>query len=182
MPAAKNSTRFPFEIVVKSSGDPYNPQKRLLLNGAWNDHAYLTTTRVGNWNFKVWVRTTDGKNKQSKGNIRLIRDRDKKLVAVGRTNFRMEGNWTRETFELQKPGKQNSKGEYFSNMEIRADRDKFEDGNYTLNFNLDGKVYGAYKFSVKNGKIQYQGNQIRKSTDPLRYIEGGTDSFWLKKN
>ncbi len=176
--------RFPFELVVKKSSDPYNPKKLILLNGDWNDQAYLLRTSTeshGKWDFKLYVRSDDGKYNQSKSYLRLIRDADKKLVAVGSSNFRRERRWTRQTLTLQKPGKTNSSNEYYDNQELLANRDKFADGSYTLNLFMDEQLYGAYKFTVKDGEIQPQGRQVRESTDPLRFIEGAGSAFWMKK-
>jgi hypothetical protein len=174
---------FPFELVVGKS-DPYKPNKLMQLNGAWNNYAYLHKTNNeshGKWEFRVFVRSDDGSYKQSKGQVLMIREADKKVVAVGSSNFRREAGWTRQTFTLQKPGKKNAQGEYYGNQGFYANREKPEDGSYTLNFNLDGKLYGAYKFTVKDGEIQLQGRQIRASTDPLTFIEGGGREIWLEK-
>ncbi len=175
---------FPFELIIKSSGDPYKPKKLMLLNGAWNNYAFLRKTSNeshGKWEFRVFMRSDDGSYQQTKGQVLMVRDKDKKVVAVGSSGFRREGRWTRQDMTLQKPGKKNPKGEYYSNQDFYANRDKLEDGAYTLNFNTDGKLYGAYKFMVKNGDIQVQGRQIRESTDPLSFIEGGGREFWMKK-
>jgi hypothetical protein len=176
---------FPFELVVKGGADPYNPKKQLLLNGPWNDHAYLYKTSNeshGRWEFKVWTRSDDGSLQQSKGRVRLIRDQDKKIVAVGSSNFRREGAWRVQTFDLKIPGKQNDDGDYYDNKDLPANSHKFQDGGYSLNFLMDGKLYGTYKFNVKAGEIQLQGRQVRSTADPLKFIEGGGKEIWLKKS
>ena len=176
--------KFTFELVAKSSGDIYKTQRLLLINGDWNNKTYLLRTSAeshGKWDFKVYVRSDDGKYHQSKSYLRLIRDADKKLVAVGRANFRRERSWTRQTLTLNKPGKKNANNEYYNNQDLLASRDKFTDGGYTLNFYMDKGLYGSYKFFVKDGEIQPQGRQIRESTDPLVFIEGGGEAFWMEK-
>ena len=174
---------FPFELVVGKS-DPYKPKKLRLLNGAWNNYAYLHKTNTeshGKWEFRVFMRSDDGSLQQTKGQVLLIRDKDKKIVAVGSSGFRREGRWIRQELTLQKPGKINAKGEYYSNQDFYANREKLDDGGYSLNFKTDGKLYGTYKFAVKGGEIQMQGKQIRESTDPLQFIEGGGKEIWIEK-
>jgi hypothetical protein len=175
---------FPFELVIKDNGDPYKPKKLMVLNGPWNNYAFLRKTSDeshGKWEFRVFMRSDNGDYQQTKGQVLMIRDRDQKLVAVGGTGFRREPFWRRQDFTLQKPGKKNAQGEYYSNQDLYANKDKFEDGDYTLNFTIDGKLYGAYKLTVKDGGIQPQGRQVRTTTDPLKFIEGGGRDFWLEK-
>ena len=175
---------FSFELIIGKS-DPYKPNKLMLLNGAWNNYAYLRKTSTeshGRWEFRVFMRSDDGSYQQTKGQVLMIRDKDKKIVAVGSSGFRRKASWTRQDITLQKPGKKNAKGEYYSNQDFYANRDKFEDGSYTLKFTTDGKLYGTYKLSVKGGEIQLQGKQIRESTNPLYFIEGYGREIWLEKN
>ncbi len=174
---------FPFELIIGAS-DPYKPKKLMLLNGAWNNYAYLYKTNneaQGKWEFRIFMRSDDGSYQQVKSQVLLIRDKDKKLVAVGSSNFRTEAGWTRQDMTLQKPGKKYAQGEYYSNQDFFANREKLEDGGYTLNFTTDGKLYGAYKFTVKAGEIQLKDRQVRSSTDPTAFIEGGGREFWMKK-
>lgn len=175
---------FPFELNIKDSGDPYKPNKLMQINGAWNNYAFLHKTSDeshGKWEFRIYMRSDNGDYQQTKGQVLMIRDSDKKLVAVGNAGFRREESWRRQELTLQKPGKKNDKGEYYNNQDLYANQDKFEDGNYTLNFSVDDKQYGIYKFTVKNGSIQMQGRQVRESTDPLKFIEGGGKEIWLEK-
>ncbi|MFZ1701724.1 MAG: hypothetical protein WBO10_12705 [Pyrinomonadaceae bacterium] len=174
--------RFPFELRMTGGSDPYNPQKTFLIDGDWNTHAYLNKTSTephGKWEFRIWMRNDEGGLEQTGGHIRLIRDKDKKLIAVGASRFRTERRWTMQTFVLEKPGKQNPKGEYYDNQDMLANSDKFDDGAYTLNYYKADKLYGTYKFNVAGGNIQPQGRQVRESTDAARFIEGGGKEFWL---
>ena len=61
-----------------------------------------------------------------------------------------------------------------------------EDGRYSVRLTIDGKPYGQYPFTVKDGRIQLQGRQVHAGTDPLLYIvdylSGGRyTSWWLKR-
>ncbi len=174
---------FPFKVSASGGDDPYNPQKKLRREGAWNDYAYLyktTKNEQARWDFRVWVRSKDSKMRQAKSYLRLYRDSDNQLVAIGNSNFRLEGDWKRQYLELKKPGKKNAKGEYYDNRTIYA-KDKLQDGGYSLKFYIDENLYGTYKFQVKGGEIQHQDRQVRSSTDPKNYIEGGKREFWLKR-
>ncbi len=176
---------FPCELEISSGSDPYKPQKLTRLNGPWNKYAYLYKTSSeshGKWEFRVFVRSDDGSLQQSKGQVLLTRDSDKKLVAVGFSAFCKEARWTKQELVLEKPGVKNPQGEYYNNTGLLANSDKFEDGTYTASLNIDGKLYGIYKFAVKAGNIQLQGQQIREATDPTIFIEGGRQEIWLPKN
>jgi hypothetical protein len=56
-----------------------------------------------------------------------------------------------------------------------------KDGSYTVTVTLDEATYGEYAFSVKGGAIQHQERQVRESTNPLEYIEGGPERFFMKR-
>lgn len=55
-----------------------------------------------------------------------------------------------------------------------------------MRLTIDGKPYGEYPFAVKSGLIQFQGKQVRETTDPMVYIvdylSGGRySSWWIKR-
>lgn len=61
-----------------------------------------------------------------------------------------------------------------------------EDGKYSVRLTIDGKLYGEYPFTVKGGRIEFQGKQVREKTDPMDYIvdymSGGKySSWWIKQ-
>lgn len=50
----------------------------------------------------------------------------------------------------------------------------------------DGKLHGEGAFTVKDGRIQLQGRQIRETTDPVDYITdyisgGRYTSWWIRR-
>ncbi len=53
-------------------------------------------------------------------------------------------------------------------------------GKYEVVVEIDGKQ-SVYKFEVKDGKIRHSGRQVREGTDPLVYLEGGRDAWWIRK-
>ena len=61
-----------------------------------------------------------------------------------------------------------------------------EDGAYRIRLAIDGKPYGDYPFTIKGGRIELQGRQMREGTDPQDYITdhisgGRYTSWWLKR-
>ena len=170
-----------FELEIKGSGDPYSSKKRYIAKGDWNDYAFLYRSKSKRLTFFAFMQSDNGELQPSKGKIVITRDSDGKIVAVDKTPFRREGWWKRFAFIIQKPGEKKDRRGLFDGKEWRMDQDKFEDGGYTLQFDVDEKPYGTYKFTVKDGEIQQRGRQVRESTDPLRFIEGGRNQFWLKK-
>jgi hypothetical protein len=70
---------------------------------------------------------------------------------------------------------------------FRAEAVLGKDGLYRVSVSIGGKPYGSYSFTVKRGKIQLQGKQIRKGTDPqlfiLDYLYGGRyTSWWIRRD
>ncbi len=171
-----------FKLEIKRSDDPYSSKKQYIADGDWNDHAFLYRSKTKRLSFFVFLRSDNGELQPSKGQIVVTRIRDGKVVAVDKTPFRRERWWKRFEFIIQKPGEKKDRRGLFEGKEWRFGQDKLEDGSYRLQFDIDEKPYGTYKFTVKGGEIQHQGRQIRKSTDPLRFIEGGRNQFWLKKS
>jgi len=173
---------FPFSLNLKASSDPYSQKKTIIANGDWNDYAYFyQSSRSNRLTFNAFFRSETGQPQPSRGKVIVRRDRDKKVVAFYQTRFRREVWWTKQSFILNSSGRLNSKGEYFDTKEWDSSKDKFADGNYTVTLEVSGKHHGTYKFSVKGGKIQYQGRQVRGKTEPIRFIEGGRTQFWVKR-
>lgn len=182
--AGKKFYSFPFKLRVLGGNDPYNPSKVRLMDGDWSEFGSLSKSSPeahGKWEFGVFVRSDDGKLAQSKGQVRLSRDADQSLVAVGSSNYRREASWTQQTMVLQKPGKKNEKNEYYSNQTLLANKEPLKDGSYSLKFLQDGKLYGTYKFTVSGGEIQPQGRQVRGG-DSLRFLEGGGKTHWIPRS
>lgn len=182
--AGKKFYSFPFTLRLLGGNDPYQSKKVRLMDGDWSQFAFLSKTSPeghGKWKFGIYVRSEDGSLQQSKGQVRLVRLADNKVVAVGSSNYRREASWTKQSMELQKPGKKNDKNEYYSNQTLYANKEPLQDGDYLLKYLQDGKVYGSYKFSVAGGKPQDQGRQVRGS-DPLRFLEGGGKTTWIPKS
>ena len=173
---------YPFSLNLKASSDPYSLKKTVIANGDWNDYAYFyQNNRSNRLTFNVFFRSETGSTQPSRGKVIVRRDRDKKVVAFYQTRFRREVWWKKQSFILNSSGRLNSKGDYFDTREWDSSKDKFADGNYTVTLEVSSKPHGTYKFSVKGGKIQHQGRQVRGKTEPNRFIEGGRTQFWVKR-
>jgi hypothetical protein len=178
--------RFPFSVVEVKSDDPYQPPgTRYLLEGPWNDYGniyYQRNDPASSLSFTTWVQDKAGNDKGRRGvpyEMNLVRERDGKVIASDVATLRMEPRWLKfETLLKPAGGDGNS---YFKAGDLLR-----EDGNYSFRFTLDGKPYGKYPFTVKGGRIQLQGNQVRERTDPLDYISesisgGRYTSWWIKR-
>lgn len=178
--------RLPFAVVEIKSDDPYQPAgTRYLIEGPWNDYAnvyYQRNDPASSLSFTTWVQDKAGNDKGRRGvpyDLRLVRERDGKVLAADTATLRVEPRWLK--FEsLLKPagGDPNS---YFKAGELLR-----EDGDYSFHFTLDGKPYGKYPLAVRGGRIQLQGDQVREKAAPLSYISesisgGRYTSWWIKR-
>lgn len=177
--------KFPFSIVAAQSTDPYQPPgKRYFIEGAWNEYGNLFYQRndpQSSLSFTTWVREKTGKDgaRSVPYEVKLIRSKDRKVLAVDSATLRLEPRWRKAEF-LFRPtdGDGNS---YFKAGELLR-----EDGEYRLQLTMDGKPYGEYTVVVAGGKLQFQGRQVRPGTDPMLrivdYIYGGKySSWWVKR-
>jgi hypothetical protein len=178
--------RFPFSVVEVKSDDPYQPAgTRYLLEGPWNDYGniyYQRNDPASSLSFTTWVQDRAGNDKGRRGvpyEMKLVRERDGKVIAADVATLRMEPRWLK--FDaLLKPA-EGDPNSYFKAGELLR-----EDGDYSFRFTLDGKPYGKYPFTVKGGRIQLQGRQVRERTDPLDYISesisgGRYTSWWIRR-
>lgn len=169
--------RFPFTVEVAEGDDVYNPEARYFFEGPWDDYAYLyipspTSTPM----FSIWLRdkaASPGDWKEHQLNVSVVRGG--KEVAYwpnpngGAHPVDLKPWWERLDIALDHPGN-----------DVFYARD-LTDGTYTVTVTMDGATYGTYGFTVAGGKIQHQGRQVRSATDPLDYIEGGPERFFMKR-
>lgn len=169
--------RFPLSVEVAESDDAYNPEVRYFINGPWSDYVYLyipneTSTPM----FSIWLRdkaASPGDWKEHQLNISVKRGGQE--IAYwpnpngGAHPVDLKPWWERLDMALDDPGN-----------EVFYARD-LKDGSYTVTVTLDEATYGEYAFSVKGGAIQHQERQVRESTNPLEYIEGGPERFFMKR-
>lgn len=178
--------RLPFAVVEVKSDDPYQSAgTRYLIEGPWNDYAkvyYQRNDPASSLSFTTWLQDKAGNDKGRRGvpyDLKLVRERDGKVLAADAATLRMEPRWLK--FESLLKASEGEANSYFKAGEVLR-----EDGDYSFRFTLDGKFYGKYTFAVRGGRIQLQGNQVRERAEPLGYITesisgGRYTSWWIKR-
>lgn len=181
----KTFTRFPFSVVEAKNDDPYQPAgTRYFIEGAWNEYGnifYQRNDPESSLQFTTWVQ--DKRGSESKTSIpyeaKVISLKDGRVLGQDAGTFRLEPRWLKAQLSFRPTvGDKNS---YLKAGELLR-----EDGRYTVRLTIDGKPYGEYPFVVKGGRIQFQGKQIRETTDPtvyiVDYLSGGRySSWWIKR-
>ena len=179
----KPFTRFPFTIVEGKSDDPYQPEgNRYFIEGAWNEYGnifYQRNDPQSVLSFTTWVQDKRGNENPTSTpfEAKLINLKDGKSLGEDAGTLRMEPRQLELKVLFHHADDKNA---YMKAEELLR-----EDGKYTVRLNIDGKPYGNYPFTVKSGRIQFQGKQIRENTDPMTYIvdylSGGRHSSWWVK-
>ena len=180
----KPFTRFPFSVVEAKNDDPYQPAgNRYFIEGAWNEYGnifYQRNDPQSSLTFTTWVQDKRGnENKTSTPyEAKLVNLKDGKALGEDAGTLRLEPRWLELKLYFHSPGDKNT---YLKAADLLQ-----EDGKYSVRLTIDGKPYGDYPFTVKGGRIQFQGKQVRENTDPMTYIvdylSGGRySSWWIKR-
>jgi hypothetical protein len=177
--------RFSFSVRSVRNEDPYEaPGDRYFIDGAWRDYGNLYYQRndpKSSLTFTTWVQ--DQAARQGRRSvpyeIRLIRAQDGVVLGEDSGTLRLEPRWLRATLYFRPAGDKNA---YLRATEV-LDRD----GAYRILLSVEGKAHGEYPFSVKAGRIELQGRQLREKTDPMVYITdhisgGRYTSWWLARD
>lgn len=145
---------FTFSVSAAESKDPFNPKTVYLLDGMWQTYATLYAPKIDRFiQLSVWLRDVKSlgefKPKPVPYRVRLIREKDKQVLAEGGENIVLSYNWQSYPLHFGRPGAEQTK-DYteFKLSEVMAN-----DGNYIIEFALDAKPYASYKLSVKNGRL-----------------------------
>lgn len=174
----KTFYRFPFTVAKEAAGDdPFaaGASDKLVLKGAWEDFGYLHLPQANPsapLQYKSWFRASVKKGADI--SVEIFRESDGKKVAESdpNTTESLPTKWERLTFEMRKPGL----GPAFTGNDLLS-----SDGKYRLVVKIDGKLYGNYQFTVEGGKIQHHPRQRRGEADPLTFIEGGNDAWFVER-
>jgi len=177
--------RFPFSVVVIKSDDPYAAEgNRYFIEGAWNEYGniyYQRNDPQSSLTFTTWIQDKVGhQNKNSVPyEVKLVNARDGRVLGVNDGTLRLEPRWLKADLYFRPSG-----GD--PNAYLKAGDLLREDGRYSVRLTINSKLYGAYPFVVKAGRIELQGRQIRENTDPMVYIvdylSGGRyTSWWIKR-
>lgn len=176
--------RFAFSVATMKSDDPYQAAgERYFIDGPWSEYGNLYFQRndpQSSFVFTTWVQDRAGKEgkRSVPYEIKLLQGRGGRVVAEDAGTLRLEPRWLSAQLYFRPPGDRNS---YTKAGEVLKD-----DGAYRIRLTVDGKLYGEYPFTVKGGRIQFQGRQLREGTDPMdaivETISGGKySSWWLRR-
>lgn len=175
-----------YEIRWEASGKPFykfefraeNGPRGLVTIGDWNDYGYLIYQDADpsrQLRFTTWLLGNSASVQNVVPELKLIRDSDGKAIAGSDKNGIRQNllpDWKRIDFNL-KPAAGDSYA-FFAKDLLAVD------GKYTLELKVDNAVYGRYRFEVKGGKIVKSGRQA-DGTDPMVYIYGGADAWFIRK-
>jgi hypothetical protein len=171
---------FPFSIEKRAPKDPFSGGALWYLDGDWSDWTYLFYSQADPSKALVWKiflrqQVEDKLLLEAVPRVTITRRKGGALVCMSR-EMRMDipHEWVRFEFDMIFP--KEKYGEYFKAKDLLD-----TDGEYVLTFTLDGKPVGNWEFSVKDHRIQSAGRTVRGTADPLTFIEGGKDAFWMKK-
>ena len=177
--------RFPFSVRSVRNEDPYEaPGDRYFIDGAWRDYGNLYYQRndpKSSLTFTTWVQ--DQAARQGRRSvpyeIRLIRAQDGTVLGEDSGTLRLEPRWLRATLYFRPAGDKNA----FLKAADVLDRD----GAYRILLSVEGRARGEYPFSVKSGRIELRGRQLREKTEPMVYITdhisgGRYTSWWLARD
>lgn len=165
---------FSFSVNNITSDDPFNPQTFWFIEGPWRDWGAFTYPRDDPSTSIHWMTYLHNRGREASKDVSIAvavtRDADGAVVASTRTGttWSLMREWRAHTFELVNPS-----GTILSAAELFS-----RDGTYTLRMEIDGQVYGTWKFQVAGGQPQYAGRTVRGAVDQLQFVEGGPDQWW----
>ncbi|HRH43215.1 MAG TPA: hypothetical protein PKY82_16405 [Pyrinomonadaceae bacterium] len=145
---------FPFSVSTAESKDQFNPKTVYLLDGLWQTYATLYAPKIDRFfQLTVWLR--DPKNLGEfkpdpvQYSVKLIREKDKQILAEGKEKIVLDYNWQSYPVHFRRPNFEQTK-DY---SEVKLSEVTATDGNYIIEFALNGKSYSSYKLTVKNGRL-----------------------------
>jgi len=167
-----------FSVRKMVKGTPYNPNDVFAMEGPWSEFGYISYENADpnnqlSWNVYLRNEKPDPAARDQSLNIKinLKNSANKVLAKVAYPDYDIGlREWESCGFLFTRPD---------DTMFFARDLLKVN-GKYQIEMTINSKK-SIYPFEVKNKKIQFQGRQIREKTDPLHYIEGGLDMFWIQK-
>jgi hypothetical protein len=166
------------------SDDAYQPPgTRYFIDGPWSEYGnifYQRNDPESALRFTTWVQDKAGH--EAKRSLpyeaQLARLRDGKVLGQDKGEFNVTPHWAQADVYFQPAG-----GD--ANTRLKAAEVLRDDGRYQVRLTLGGKLYGAYPFAVKGGKIEVQGRQDENTEASSRivdYLYGGRyRSWWIKR-
>ena len=191
---------FPFQVRIIGSDDPYaSDDKVYALDGPWMDALCIELPHPADPDahliVKKYLRVPDFNQPDLTYlmGAQLARNGQPLLYGKNLVTYGARPVWSVQQLNLAKPWKGHSGTVAGEHLQVK---DILEDGTYTLTLSYytgqsgmagsekphpgpAGQSSEVYTFSVEAGKIQPQGPQVRESTPPERFVEGGREHFWL---
>jgi len=173
---------FAFGVGVVGDDDPFGGGDLYFLDGPWRDWGYIHYVDGDRSSFvlwKAWMRHRGPvRNDLLDIDVELRRTSEgDELVATSNPNvsYRLGARWERVDFDLVWPEGDPNAGSIVRAEEILAD------GSYSVTMAVAGEPYGVWTFDLVDGKIVPEGRTVRSEADPITFIEGGVDAFWVER-
>ncbi len=171
-----------FEVATSGGANPYE-QGHFLLEGPWSEWAYVYIPN-GNLSqapsFNLFLRDADARPGQWTDQVVVIEIyRDGELVAQHGHNagasrpasiVQAKPWWVAHEFSLRSAG-----DDGFVPASALT-----EAGAYEIRASINGESRGTYRYSA-DGDLPRPARQIRGNDDPMHFLEGLTDRFYLQR-
>jgi len=171
-----------FEVTSSGGANPYE-QGHFLLEGPWSEWAYVYVPN-GNLSqaptFNLFLRDADARPGRWTDQVVVIEVfRDDELVAQHGHNagasrpasiVQAKPWWIAHEFSLRSAGDDG----FVPASELAAA------GDYEVRVTINGEPWGEYRYSA-SGELPRPGRQSRGDDDPMTFLEGLTDRFYLQR-
>jgi hypothetical protein len=148
---------FPFSVITKTSTDIYRPGIIYLLEGPWRDEGILEGMGCFNFRLRASYELADAKPTPVSFDLRLARDKDKKLIGERDGKLTLDNTWRSHRVCFDRPDRETTK----DHSTIKLQEIATASGGYTISLSYDGKPYAIYRFVAQNGRINGEDPTVR---------------------
>lgn len=167
-----------FQISAEPSSNPYDPPNHYL-DGPWNDWAYIyvpnaNLSQAPTFNFFLRDKQAAPGNWIDKDLAVEVLRGDELVAQYGKDSTAIAQAkpwWIAQELALRNAG----------DSGFMPASEMLQAGKYTIRILIDGELYGTYRYEAPGGVLPMTGRQDRETADPMSYLEGGTDRFYLKR-
>jgi hypothetical protein len=167
-----------FEISAAPSSNPYDPPNHYL-EGPWNDWAYVyvpngNLSQAPTFNFFLRDKAATPGNWIDKDLVVEVLRGDELIAQYGKDSTAIAQAkpwWIAQELALRNA----------DDSGFMPASEMLQPGKYSIRLMIDGELYGTYRYEAPGGALPMVGRQDRESADPMSYLEGGTDRFYLKR-
>lgn len=170
-----------FSVRRSEPEDRATEEVLFLSDGAWDDWGYIyyadaKASKTLFW--KIFLRDEHRRFDFHKINVRIVRVSDGKLICRSPEDkaYHLSHDWVRHDFFFYAAGSDATGTDYFRASDLIQ-----KDGEYAIEMDFDGELYGRWLFEVKGRKIVRKDEPDTIGGDPLSVIDGGLDAWWLKR-